>query len=422
MTDSYPQVLSGPPERGVSRPSGVLDRLASFRVLYAAFFAFILVDYFSVRAAEVLLRRHFRSVVASAVKVDPGAGPVSTQIQQRIEQDVRQSAWVRFWGVRVNVIVLARDGATPLYLGGRPLPPPPTESAAQSFREAEALLPALTDVSVSVTQDSLLASTLLVGYAAVLLVGLFRYNRAVARREADRLAAAIAARDSTAERAARIEQELASVRGRLAEVEPLEEDQAEEIAELQRERAALQAKLAELGRREASLRTAAARSTDLEAERQSLEELLEEALSDVTRRDEEIQKLQSKLEGASKAPPKETGGGRARETELLAKRIRTLYKNLEIDDRAIDDLVALRDADMKLKAEEAMKRLSDEPDTAQVRRKVGGLPPHLSIFELGFAGKGRLYYTRGEVRRFRILAIGAKNSQKQDLEYLSRLP
>ncbi len=166
----------------------------------------------------------------------------------------------------------------------------------------------------------------------------------------------------------------------------------------------------------------AARSSDLESERRSLEEMLDEALRDVGRRDDEIQKLQSRLEGAAKAAPAPVSGGRVREAEQLGKRLRTLYKNLEIDDRAIDDLVGLRDTDMKLKAEEAMKRLSDEPDTAAVRRKVGGLPPHLSIFELGFAGKGRIYYTRGEVRRFRVLSIGAKNSQKSDLEYLSRLP
>jgi hypothetical protein len=41
---------------------------------------------------------------------------------------------------------------------------------------------------------------------------------------------------------------------------------------------------------------------------------------------------------------------------------------------------------------------------------------------LGFAGKGRIYYTVGRQRRFRVLAVGAKNSQKTDLEYLSRLP
>ncbi len=56
-----------------------------------------------------------------------------------------------------------------------------------------------------------------------------------------------------------------------------------------------------------------------------------------------------------------------------------------------------------------------------MRRKVGGLPNHLTIFELGFAGKGRIYYTRGETRAYRVLAVGGKASQKIDLEYLSRL-
>jgi hypothetical protein len=77
---------------------------------------------------------------------------------------------------------------------------------------------------------------------------------------------------------------------------------------------------------------------------------------------------------------------------------------------------------MKLKAEEAIKRLADGSDAAAIRRKVGGLPPHLSIFELGFAGKGRVYYTRGRQRAFRVLSVGAKNTQNADLEYLSRLP
>jgi hypothetical protein len=56
-----------------------------------------------------------------------------------------------------------------------------------------------------------------------------------------------------------------------------------------------------------------------------------------------------------------------------------------------------------------------------VRRKVGGLPSQLSIFELGFAGKGRIYYRRAERGGFQVLAVGGKATQKQDLEYLSRL-
>ena len=64
---------------------------------------------------------------------------------------------------------------------------------------------------------------------------------------------------------------------------------------------------------------------------------------------------------------------------------------------------------------------ADDTDNVAIRRKVGGLPPHLTIFELGFAGKGRIYYTRGKQRRFRILSVGAKNSQKADLDYLRKL-
>lgn len=420
MRDSTTKALDAPAGQSATRSVRVLDRLASFRFLYLAFLAFVLVDYFSIRAAERMLQGHFRRVVAEAIRVDPTRGPISSQIQEAIDEKVRRSAWVRVWGVRVSVLVLAADGVTPLYLGGRSIPPPPSADASQALRDAERLLPATADVSVSLTQEALLANVILVAYAAVLLAALFRYNRALARGEAERLAQAIAARDATAQRAAGIELELDAVRSRLAEIEPVEEDRSEAIAALERERAALQEKLADLARREASLRKVAARTTDLEAERRSLEEMLDEALRDVGRRDDEIQTLQAKLAGASKAAP--NSGSRAREAEHLGKRLRTLYKNLEIDDRAIDELVGLRDIDMKLKAEEAMKRLSDEPDTAAVRRKVGGLPPHLSIFELGFAGKGRIYYTRGEVRRFRVLSIGAKNTQKADLEYLSRLP
>jgi hypothetical protein len=52
---------------------------------------------------------------------------------------------------------------------------------------------------------------------------------------------------------------------------------------------------------------------------------------------------------------------------------------------------------------------------------VGGLPPQLAIYELGFAGKGRIYYLRADSGRYRILLIGGKATQKADLEYLSRL-
>jgi hypothetical protein len=388
-----------------------------FRVIYAAIFAFVVLSVFSVWAAEGLLTRHFRNEVNQAIRVSPADGPIVPQIQNRMRALIRGSAWTWLAGVEADAIVIGADG-TILYSGGRALPPPPTFDPIAVFREAQQVLPASAETFVAVPISSLLVISILVGYGAVLITGLFFHNRNVARHEEALIRATVEARDEAAERAGAIERELEQVRVRLREVEPAERAGADEIRELQNERQNLQRKLMELAEREGKLRASAERSIELEEESRALEDLLEEAVEDLGQKDEEIQTLQGQLKRAAKAPP----AGRSRSAEQLARRMRTLYKNLEIDDHAINDMVALRDETMRLKAEEGVKRLADDSDNTAIRRKVGGLPPQLSIFELGFAGKGRIYYTRGGQQRFRILAIGAKNTQKTDLEYLSRLP
>jgi hypothetical protein len=406
------------PRSVVKAGAATLDRLASFRLVYVAIFVFALLYIASVEVAQALLQRHFGAAVAQAVRVSPTDGPVVQQIQRRIGEAVHDSPWVRIGRVRVNAIVLGADERTPLYVLGRPVPPPPVSGLANPYAEAVVLLPASVTLDVWVPHDSVLATGILVLYGAVLISVLFLYNRRLARAEAALVASAVADRDATAQRAVSIETELDQVRKRLADVEPAERAQADEIRQLAQEREQLQAKLSELASREAELRGSASRFVELEEERRALEELLEEATQDLSHKQGVIQSLQDRLKRAPEPPP---AGGRERGWDQLERRLRTLYKTLEIDDRAISDLLALRDETMKLKAEEAIKRLADGSDAAAIRRKVGGLPPHLSIFELGFAGKGRIYTTRGRQRAHRVLAIGAKNTQKADLEYLSRL-
>jgi hypothetical protein len=415
LSETDGPLAGNPPEAGART---ALDRLAAFRVVYAAIFAFVLLSVVSVWAAEGLLTRHFRNLVNQAILVSPANGPIAFQVQSRVRAVIHGSPWTRLAGVEVDAIVIGADG-TIIYSGGRALPPPPTFDPIAVFREAQQLLPASAETFVAVPISSLLVISILVGYGAVLVTGLFFQNRSVARREEALLRASVEARDRAAERAGAIERELEEVRVRLLEVEPAERARAGEIRELQSERQNLQHKLMELAEREEKLRTSAERSIELEEERRALEDLLEEAMEDLGQKDEEIQTLQGQLKRAAKAAP---SGGRSRSAAQLARRMHTLYKNLEIDDHAISDMVALGDEAMRLKAEEGIKRLAEESDNAAIRRKVGGLPPQLSIFELGFAGKGRIYYTRGAKQRFRILAIGAKNTQKTDLEYLSRLP
>jgi hypothetical protein len=398
----------------------VFDRRTSFLVIYLSIFAFMVLYIVSVEVAEAGLDAHYREEVRLATRVGPTGGPIVPQIQRRVAAVVQQSSWIRIGGVRVNVTVLGADGQTPLYVGGGVVvPPPPAANLDAAMHEALRLLPAISDVFVSVPHGSVLSTGIFVLYGAVLLQGLFLYNRWLARREQELLAEAEAARAGAARRAHSIEAELGQVRTRLRELEPSERSHVQEIRGLEKEREGLRRKLRDLAAREAQLRTSAERSSDLEQEHQALEDLLDEALEDVSQKEAEISSLQDRLKRASK---KQSGSSRSRDVERLARRMRTLYKNLSIDDRAIADIAALGDETLKLRAEEGLKRLADDPDTAAVRRKVGGLPPHLSIFELGFAGKGRIYYTRTDGSSYRVLAVGGKATQKTDLEYLSRIP
>jgi hypothetical protein len=418
MAEPHPAKDGSYPDNASARKGErAFDRLASFRIVYIAIFSFVAVSVVSVLAVENLLSRHFSDVTSAAIRVSPADGPILEQVQTRVNQAIRGSAWTRLGGVSVQAIVIGADGSI-LYSGGQVVPPPPTFDPIATFREAQRLLPASVETFVAVPINSLLVISILIGYGTILISGLFVHNRNVARAEAKLIQSAIDARDDTAKRTEDIEHELEQVRMRLSEVEPAELAHSEEIKELQQERGSLQRKLQELAEREQKLRSTAERSIELEEERHALEDLLEEAASELGEREETIGTLKSQLKRAAKAAP---SGGRSRATEQLAKRMRTLYKNLEFDDRAISDMIALRDETNRLKSEEVVKRLSEDADNTAIRRKVGGLPPHLSIFELGFAGKGRIYYTRGAQQRFRILAIGAKNTQKTDLEYLSQL-
>jgi predicted nuclease with TOPRIM domain len=392
-----------------------LERLASFRFTYLSIFIFLAAYALTMEAFEGLMNQHFEVALQAAADLDPAEGPVIPRLQDEIDGVLRNSRWIRVGGVRVQVIAVGADEQTLLYAGVRPVALP----AAIGELPDATLLPVTTDIGVTVPLSSVAANAILVVYASLLVTILLIYTRTLTRREEIRLGEVTAARDAVAGRAREIETELETVRERLARIEPEQEVSAEEIRALEQERSRLTAKLAGLEQREEKLRSRSSRIQGLEEERRTLEEFLDEAVRELGQKDDEIQSLEMRMK---KARTSSRARESVREAEALARRLRTLYKNLEFDDRAVADLVRYGDEALKLKAEEALKRLSDEAVNVAIRRKVGGLPPHLSIFELGFGGKGRAYYTKGRSRRHRILAMGAKNTQKTDLEYLSRLP
>ena len=392
------------------------DHIGSFRVVYLGILGYLVLAIGTVQVTQALLDGHFRTAVREAVRVSPANARIVPQIQQATTEIVRGSLWVRVGGVRVNALVLGADGRTPIYLEGRTIAPPPNLGRDTAFSEADQLLPAIAEVSVTVPFGSLLAGAIFVAWGAVFVPWLFAVYARTMRRDAALVDAAVTARDAAAERARSIQTELEKVRDRLLRIEPAEQAQGREIDGLQRERELLQAKLRELSEREGRLREELSRTSELERERQALEDLLEEAVQDLGQKEREIQALEERLRHAARPAP-----ASRRSADQIGKRLRALYPNLELDDRALDDLAGLGDESLRLRAEEALKRLDADVGQAPIRRKVGGLPPGLAIFELGFAGKGRIYFCRGRQRPHRILAVGGKASQKSDLEYLSRV-
>lgn len=412
MADEMAEVGLEVPQQPTERPASALERLASFRFAYLAIVVFLMAYVFTLRGLERGLASHFVAAVRTAAAVDPKQGSVPAQIDANLRALFRESAWIRVGQLRVQPVVIAADGRTLLFVGGGGLPalPPSAELGAN-------LLPASADVQVSIPYNSLLANAVLITYAGLLIATLALHTRRLARKELVALRALTAARDTVATRAQAIERELDGVRARLASALPETESQQREIATLGEERETLYAQLGELEAREESLRRGSARAGELEEERRALEQLLDEASRDLDAKENEIAELRTQVKQAAKNAARS-----AKDAETLGRRFAALYKQIEVDERALTDIADLGDESLRLRAEEALKRLSDEPENAGVRRKVGGLPPHLSVFELGFAGKGRIYYTQGAARRFRVLAVGAKNTQNADLEYLTRLP
>jgi hypothetical protein len=75
---------------------------------------------------------------------------------------------------------------------------------------------------------------------------------------------------------------------------------------------------------------------------------------------------------------------------------------------------------MRLKAEEVIHQLNAAPDLVVVKRKVFGKKNRETVLEVVFAYKGRLYFRRRE-GRVDVVAIGTKNTQERELEFLASL-
>jgi hypothetical protein len=131
----------------------------------------------------------------------------------------------------------------------------------------------------------------------------------------------------------------------------------------------------------------------------------------------EVLQLENQLERLRGRPSK--GKSSKKRTETTAKRFRSLYKNIAFTKRSADGFLSLTD-ELQLKAEKVIHKLNDDVSTVPIKRKVFGKGGKMNVLEAEFSYSGRIYFQRDSQSRVKILAIGTKNTQEEDLAYVAK--
>ena len=122
-----------------------------------------------------------------------------------------------------------------------------------------------------------------------------------------------------------------------------------------------------------------------------------------------------RLKGKTQKPKK-----KKKKSDPTSKRFRVLYKNLDFTDRAIEGFLDLSN-EFQLKAEEVIHKINEDETQVAIKRKVFGKGGKMNILEVNFSYSGRLYFQKDYQSKTKIVAIGTKNTQDQDLAFIEKV-
>ncbi len=168
---------------------------------------------------------------------------------------------------------------------------------------------------------------------------------------------------------------------------------------------------------QASKKKAAINEEEMFEEILSLEEQINTFIELKQHRENEIEELKSTIQ---KYERRKGSKSRRNEFDFLSKLFSVLYKNIEINRKALSGLLSLTE-DQQIKAEEIIRQLDQNPEKTIIKRKVfSGKKHKTACLEVLFAYNGRLYFRKQE-NMIEVVAIGTKNTQSKDMEFLHSL-
>jgi len=379
-------------------------RFLSFKILALCI---LLPPIFYITAALVIERyvhdRYTREIEETYIG-DPqplleGSLPLKQAISKNIDRFLQSKTLVAL-GVAVDVTVTTKNGRI-LYptafepADDAPLISDPATVAAENFTlMSEGIA---VDVETRFEHNHLLSNTILITFILLSLLVLFLHYRTAARK------AAIEDHEKSLE---------------IDRLRKLQTENIQQLGALAHERENLQSELEVLKEIFSDEQKRAERNEDdLIEEIESLEGKLEHNIALQDTQHQEISALKEKIESYAKGKrPTRT----VKAADTVKKRFGVLYKNLAISDRAISGYIHLNE-ELKLKAEEVIHQLNSDPTAVTIKRKVFGGKGHKTVLEVIFSYKGRLYFRNTREQRVEVLAIGTKNTQARELEYLARL-
>ncbi|MFW6011192.1 MAG: hypothetical protein ACOC8Q_01655 [Desulfosalsimonas sp.] len=330
-----------------------------------------------------------------------GTVRLSDAINESISGYIKANQWINL-GVKLDVTVATKKGTIlypPVFQEDEnlDLQQDTMETARENFRMLEDGLNI--ELESGIEPISLLSGGILLFYILLFGSGLYGYYRIAlykTRRE---------------------EMEKAEELQRLHE---LENEYAQRVDQLDTERRSLREEYTQL---EKSLREqkreAESNEEDMFDEIEQLERKLSENLASQKRQQEEISRLKEEISELEKLR-ENLDRQREKDAERLGKRFKTLYKNVDMYDKALHGIAELPE-DMALKAEEVICQLNLDHSKVTIKRKVFHKKGKNTVFEVAFSYNGRLYFRKTPANYILVLAVGTKNTQGRDLAYLDRL-
>ena len=360
---------------------------------------------FSIQLLEKTIQARYDEVLAATYTGDTrDLFDGSTRLKDAIRENVNtflNSRKLPDWGVRVNVTVKTRDG---VYLYPDAYDDPKSDfSVLDSIAVARENFRLLNDglikmVDVKIEHNTLISNSILLSCAFVSLVVLFSFYRRGMRMM---------------DQADVAKQEI---------IDGLAHDRQESLVQLERlesERISLSSKIESMkGQLDRERQKASATEDEMIDELVALEEKISQNMAQQDHQFQEINELREKIkqfEKENEAKNRQLLKG----ADAVRKRFSALYKNIAIHDKAIEGFVDLTE-EMKIKAEEVVHQLNDDPQMVQIKRKVFGKKNRETVFEVIFAYKGRLYFRKISGNRAEVLAIGTKLTQNKDLMFLDK--